>query len=110
MFNGHLTAIQIQKYLFLLTRLQANKTYYFVPYRYGCFSFQANQDLTTLSTYGYVKLDDNSCTLVDTKQSYLAQLNLFDQQYIREIYTSFSTMSQDELIAYTYIHYPLQLP
>ena len=106
MFNGHLTAIQIQKYLFLLTRLQANKTYYFVPYRYGCFSFQANQDLTTLSTYGYVKLDDNSCTLVDTKQSYFAQLNLFDQQYMHEIYKSYSAMSQDELIAYTYIHYP----
>lgn len=106
MFNGHLTAIQIQKYLFLLTRLQANKTYYFVPYKYGCFSFQANQDLTTLSTYGYVKLDDNSCTLVDTKQSYFAQLNLFDQQHIREIYASFSAMSQDELIAYTYIYYP----
>lgn len=106
MFNGHLTAIQIQKYLFLLTRLQANKTYYFVPYRYGCFSFQANQDLTTLSTYGYVKLDDNSCTLVDTRQSYLAQLNLFDQQYMHEIYKSYSAMSQDELIVYTYIHYP----
>lgn len=106
MFNGHLSAIQLQKYLFLFTRQQTNKAYCFVPYRYGCFSFQANQDLTTLATYGYITLDDSYYSLANNNQSYLMQLDIFDQQYIRDIYTSFSAMSQDELIAYIYIHYP----
>lgn len=106
MFNGHLSAIQLQKYLFLLTRLQVNKVYDFVPYKYGCFSFQANQDLMTLSSYGYVINDDNGYSLVENNQSYMTQLDMFDQQYIRDIYDTFSAMSQEELIAYTYIHYP----
>ena len=105
-FEGHLSAIQMQKYLFLFTRLQVNKVYGFVPYKYGCFSFQANQDLVTLNTYGYLKNDDNGYSLVEHNQSYLAQLDMFDQQFIRDIYNTFSGMSQEELIAYTYIHYP----
>ncbi|HBN05224.1 MAG TPA: hypothetical protein DD434_05475, partial [Bacteroidales bacterium] len=53
LFGGKLTAKQLQKYLFLFTRLQDTKSFDFVPYHYGCFSFQANQDIATLTTYGY---------------------------------------------------------
>lgn len=48
-FNGRLTAKQLQKLLFLATRRQDIKSYDFIPYYYGCFSFQANQDVLTLS-------------------------------------------------------------
>lgn len=106
MFEGRLSAIQLQKYLFLFTRLQVNKAYGFVPYKYGCFSFQANQDLMTLSTYGYLKIDDNVYSLLEHNLSYMAQLDMFDQQYIRDVYDTFSAMSQEELITYTYVHYP----
>jgi hypothetical protein len=51
-FGGQLTAKSFQKYLFLFTRKQEIKVFDFVPYKYGCFSFQANQDIATLKTYG----------------------------------------------------------
>lgn len=105
-FGGRLSAIQLQKYLFLMTRQQAEKSFYFVPFKYGCFSFQANQDMTTLGTYGYITIDDNSYILKDLTGNYIGQLNLFDQQFVRDIYSKFGSMSQDELVAYIYIHYP----
>ena len=37
------SAKSMQKFLFLLTRKQkGDKSFDFVPYKYGCFSFQAN--------------------------------------------------------------------
>ena len=55
-FGGQLTAKSLQKFLFLFTRKQEIKAFDFVPYKYGCFSFQANQDIVTLSKYGYVEI------------------------------------------------------
>ena len=105
LLGGRLSAIQIQKYLFLFTRLQDEKSFFFVPYKYGCFSYQANQDLTTLGTYGYVIADNKEITLVD-KKHYISELTLFDQQHLYAIRDQFATMSQDELVSYIYIHYP----
>lgn len=105
-FSGKLSVIQLQKYLFLITRQQANKSFYFVPFKYGCFSFQANQDMMTLGTYGYINITDDGYTLNDASISYISQLNLLDQQLVRYIYSKFGFMSQDELVRYIYLEYP----
>ncbi len=57
-FEGQLTAKSLQKYLFLFTRSQNEKSFDFVPYRYGCFSFQANQDISTMAKYGYLEVKE----------------------------------------------------
>ena len=57
-FDGQLTAKSLQKYLFLFTRSQNGKSFDFVPYRYGCFSFQANQDISTMAKYGYIEVKE----------------------------------------------------
>ena len=57
-FGGQLTATSFQKSLFLFTRKQENKAFDFVPYKYGCFSFQANQDIATMSKYGYLEVSE----------------------------------------------------
>ena len=106
LFGGKLSAIQLQKYLFLFTRGQIDKAFYFVPYRYGCFSFQANQDMQTLQTYGYVKEENKGYILLQNEINYVAQLDMFDQQAVRDVVQNFGCMSQDELIVYTYTHYP----
>src|SRR5690554_2591380 len=59
-FDGKLEKLSLQKLLFLLTRYQERKSYDFVPYKYGCFSFQANADLNTLTKYELVTQDDKS--------------------------------------------------
>lgn len=105
-FGGKLSAIQLQKYLFLFTREQINKAFSFIPYKYGCFSFQANQDMTTLGTYGYLLENEKGYELLSVSGDYLAQLDLFDQQAMRSIYDKFSHMTQDELVTYIYVNYP----
>lgn len=55
LFEGELEKIRLQKLLFLFTQQQAKAEYDFVPYKYGCFSYSANADLTTsfnTSKYG----------------------------------------------------------
>lgn len=104
-FGGKLSAIQLQKYLFLFTRNQDVRAFDFVPYRYGCFSFQANQDISTMQKYGYVDYDDNNIWLL-TKDDYITTLNMFDQCYLRQVMSEFGKMEQTELVRYTYQHYP----
>lgn len=108
-FGGQISAKRLQKYLFLFTRKQKEKVFDFVPYYYGCYSFQANQDILTLSKLGYVYVIEGEygrevqiCKLA----SYMMMLDLFEQQTIREIREQYGDLSQDELIRYTYINYP----
>ncbi len=104
-FDGHLTATQLQKYLFLFTREQKEKTFDFIPYYYGCFSFQANQDLMILSKLGYLSINGSR---IQIRQfgNYLMMLDIFEQQTIKEIKEKFGSLSQNELIRYTYINFP----
>ncbi|MDR3188199.1 MAG: DUF488 domain-containing protein [Prevotellaceae bacterium] len=105
--GGALSAISFQKLLFLLTRRQEVKAFDFVPYRYGCFSFQANQDIVTLKNRGYLHIaaDDNSIHLAKN-ECYAAQLSLFDRQHIAEVAAQFGDFSQTDLVKYTYLHFP----
>lgn len=59
-FGGRLSNIDLQKYLFLFTHLcQQEKSYEFVPYKYGCFSFQSYADRRRLINAGAMKQVDN---------------------------------------------------
>ena len=108
-FGGQLTAKSLQKYLFLFTRKQEKKAFDFIPYMYGCFSFQANQDITTLKTNGYIDVtnsDEGRLIQLKKKDNYCALLDLFDRQYVADVKKDFGSLSQNELIKYTYINYP----
>ncbi|MBP7102436.1 MAG: DUF488 domain-containing protein [Bacteroidales bacterium] len=109
LFDGQLTAKSLQKYLFLFTRKQTVKAFDFVPYRYGCFSFQANQDLSTLQKFAYLEITENSrgryLKLKETG-NYLSLLDIFDRQALTEIKEQFGNLCQSDLIRYTYQRYP----
>ena len=108
--NKDLTAIQIQKYLFLFTREQKEKSYDFIPYYYGCFSFQANQDILTLTKLGYLDIieQNNNITTIRLKhkENYRTMLNLSEQYILDKIVSTFGNMPQTDLIRYTYTNYP----
>jgi uncharacterized protein (DUF488 family) len=109
LFDGQLTAKKLQKYLFLFTRAQMVKSFDFIPYRYGCFSFQANQDLSTMQKYGYLEIADQlNGRFIKLKQTenYLAMLDIFDRQALIEVKEKFGKLSQQDLIRYTYQKYP----
>ncbi|MFA6336163.1 MAG: DUF488 family protein [Bacteroidales bacterium] len=108
-FGGFLTAKSLQKYLFLFTRQQTEKSFDFIPYRYGCFSFQANQDVCTLEKYGYIEIaegENGRHIKLNRPGQYITMLDLFDHQALLDVKEQFGKMSQQELIGYTYRHYP----
>lgn len=108
-FEGQLTAKSLQKYLFLFTRAQSVKAFDFVPFRYGCFSFQADQDLSTMAKYGYLEIsEENTGRFIKLKESgkYLSLLDVFDRQALLDVKTNFGMLNQNDLIRYTYLNYP----
>lgn len=108
-FDGQLTAKSLQKYLFLFTRVQTDKAFDFIPYRYGCFSFQANQDLCTMEKYGYLEIaEETNGRFIKLKQSgqYLLMLSTEDRQKLLSVKAEFGRMTQTDLIRYTYQKYP----
>jgi uncharacterized protein (DUF488 family) len=108
-FDGQLTAKSLQKYLFLFTRKQDTRAFDFVPYKYGCFSFQANQDIATMSKYGYLEVSDTETgryVRLKGPDNYSAGLDLFDRQHLASVKAEFGDLSQNDLIRYTYINYP----
>lgn len=100
-----LNSTQFQKYLFLVTIKQENKSFYFVPYYYGCFSFQANQDILTMKRQGLLSERDSHIVLVDTKD-YFQELTISDQNIIKDIKSKFGGMSSNDLIRHVYLNYP----
>jgi uncharacterized protein (DUF488 family) len=104
-FDGELNKISLQKLLFLLSRQQVEKSFHFVPYKFGCYSFQANADLGTLVKYGLVSELDKNWKKTDNKD-YFLELKSKDQIAIRYIKNQFGMLSKDELIRLTYKNYP----
>ena len=108
-FGGTLSSKKLQKYLFLTTRGQEVKAFDFVPFKYGCFSFQANQDLQTLVKLGYLTntiVDESTGYTLNEGSSMLLELNMFDRQKLLSIRNEFSHYTQDELIRYVYLKAP----
>ena len=83
-FDNTLGKTQLQKYLFLFTRLQQQPAYDFVPYNYGCFSFQANKDLEHLQKDKLISLDEE-WKLEPTTKPYKDMLTNDDRQILFKI-------------------------
>jgi hypothetical protein len=104
-FDNQLDKISLQKLLFLVSKHQQKPDFHFVPYKFGCFSFQANADLTTMIGYNQVKSEEN-CWIKTERETYLNQIKENDRQIIRYMKQQHGQKSVDELIKYTYIKYP----
>ena len=93
-----------QKYLFLVSVEQEKPAYDFVPYRFGCFSFQADADKKTLTKYGHLKDQENWA--LSRKQSFLHLLKSTDRAAICRIVDRVGNTSSQELIRYVYREHP----
>lgn len=108
-FGKKITSKALQKYLFLVTRCQEVKSFDFSPFKYGCFSFQAEQDLQALTTLGYITkitIDGSSGYSLNESTSILSELDMFDRQSLFSIRNEFAHYTQDELIRYVYLKAP----
>lgn len=104
-FESKLDKIHFQKLLFLFTRLQAEKSFEFIPHKYGCYSFQATADMKTMIKYNLIADENNYWIKVDTAD-YLNSLFECDRTHIIAIKDRFCSMSVNEIVKFTYINYP----
>jgi len=102
--GGELGRMDFQKLMFLYGEETGKRHYDFVPYKYGCYSFLANDDLTLLARMGWIRLDDKKITLTTaqndhpslsrspekpTIQNWLRQNPKRETPLVREVYKRF---------------------
>ncbi|WP_211356937.1 DUF488 domain-containing protein [Phaeodactylibacter luteus] len=97
--------ITLQKLLFLFTQRQSKPAFHFVPYKFGCFSFQANADLGTLGKYDLVRERENEWSSI-AEESYLSAIRPADQLLLDELKHKYQKKSSQEILLETYREYP----
>lgn len=105
LFDGHLDKIRLQKLLFLFANKQASAEYDFIPYKFGCYSYSANADMTAMVTRGFLTEDEKTFTKKDPTD-YLKQLKPADLKLLQEVKTHYGKMSANALMKHTYINFP----
>lgn len=110
LFGNELTARKLQKLLFLsLHNPDSVQLYEFIPNKYGSFSFQAEQDMHTLATLGYLaeeQIDGHDGYKRIKKEGMLNELGIFDKENIVNAWNKFKDYGDDDLIKYVYLQYP----
>ncbi len=105
MFGNELEKTRLQKLLMLFSQKQEIPAFDFVPYKYGCFSFQANADLLTMIKYGQVSMQMKKWVRTEEK-SRLNELTPMDRQVLIELEKEYGNISVQKLIEFTYKKYP----
>lgn len=108
-FNGELLSTPLQKYLFLITRMQKDKAFDFIPYKYGCYSLQANQDLMVLEKMGYVTREQNKNAIswkLISKDDFIRAIKKEDVACLNTVFRTFNEYRTNDLIKHTYLNYP----
>lgn len=104
-FGGTLPKIDFQKYLFLLNVNEQDPSFEFLPYKFGCYSFQANQDMQTMVKYNLVT-DSEKNWQIKSELNYLNELKVEDKIRIKELHSRFGNLKGRNLIKYVYENYP----
>ncbi|MEY4905160.1 MAG: hypothetical protein RLZZ292_2975 [Bacteroidota bacterium] len=103
-FEGNLSKISLQKLLFLFTTRQLKSDYDFVPYRFGCYSFSANADLTAMTKHGQLSENADSFTKV-IETDFVKTLNEKDKKILIEIKNNYGKLGPNSLMKLTYLNY-----
>lgn len=100
--------IRLQKLLFLFAQQQKEPSYYFLPYRYGCYSFQAGQDAKILADhYGMLEINKKDYRLCrdKVKEEYL-ELKSEDRRQLENLFQQYGKLSKNKLTYQVYKQYP----
>lgn len=110
LFDGQLDQIRLQKLLFLFANKQTETDlkaacYDFIPFKFGCYSYSANADMTAMVTRGFLAEDDKSFEKNDNID-YLKQLKPLDLQLLQQVKSDYGKMNATALMKHTYINFP----
>lgn len=102
-FGGRVSGVDFQKYLFLYTQEYERKpSFEFVPYRFGCFSFQSYADKRRLIEVGMLHDRDEWKLKGGAAQSSID----FDDNPYERFRKKYEHLSGDELVQDVYRRYP----
>ncbi len=104
-FGGSLARTDLQKLLFLYSQKQSEPAYHFIPYKFGCFSYQANQDVSTMIKYKQIEESNTKWNATDPT-TYLNELKPKDRIDLIGLYNQFKNHKGNDLVKYVYEHYP----
>lgn len=105
-FGGNVKNIDLQEYLFLFTKLfQKDPSYHFVPFKYGCFSFQSYADRRKLVELGVIEAGEDGWQL-KTAEDFIGELKLADQERIGSFHREIVPLQGDALVKRVYEEYP----
>ncbi len=105
LFGGELEKIRLQKLLFLFSQRQGKPEYEFIPYKFGCYSYSANADLTKMVTKSY--LTETSSSFIKKDQAkYLHLLKTDDLLNLRTTVSYYGKMESNALVKHTYKYFP----
>lgn len=105
LFDGQIDKISLQKLLFLFTQRQSKAEYDFIPYKYGCYSFSVNADLSTMVSKGLLNETNSHFSLI-TQTEYLKNLKIEDKKLLVEIKVLYGNKSPNSLMKHTYVNFP----
>ncbi len=106
-WGGELSNTDMQKYLFLLSRCQdkSSRSYHFIPYKFGCFSFNSYSDKRKLIEKKVLK-DSEDWKLSKDQGGFYFMLPHEDRASIKKIKQNFGHLSGKKLIRHIYLQYP----
>lgn len=105
-FGGKLASTDFQKYLFLYSRLcEKDRSYEFVPYKYGGVSFQSYADKSKLIASGYLE-ETKDWKLSDSFNNHTSRLKKDDARKIRLIHDKYAYLKGKKLLHHVYRGYP----
>jgi uncharacterized protein (DUF488 family) len=94
---------ELQKHSFLFSQ-QHTMGYDFIPFKFGCYSFQLNKDINDLEQAGFVEIIDNKIKLLEKNP--ILWLKTADSNQLFKYPKATKTMSGDDLISFVYKNYP----
>lgn len=105
LFGGQIDKISLQKLLFLFTQSQTKPEYDFIPYKFGCYSYSANADLTTMVSRGILS-ETSSHFICNETIDYFETLKEEDKKLMLKVKNNYGKLSANALMKYTYINFP----
>lgn len=99
-WGGKLSRIDFEKILFLFTQRQAKSAFDFVPYKFGCFSFQSYADLRAMTTTNLLKSDDAGIHVEGSE--YFFTLTKEDQAILAQLHDEIAELTGDALVHHVY--------
>lgn len=106
-WGGELSNTDMQKFLFLVSRYQdsESRSYHFIPYKFGCFSFNSYSDKRKLIEKKILK-ESEDWKLSEDSGGYYFMLSREDKASIKKIKETFGHLRGKKLIRHIYLQYP----